>query len=294
MTEPIRIENAMALAATALRPMPGPALPPDPLRLQLPPLGYGPGSGLFPDSTALRVIAALYLYAEHEQAGLVPVAEVLVASRDTVSIQDQTTAGKLETFYQRARQWYDRNERKLLYGRLFGLGPGSDETGNHDFQRLFAGLCLGITASGSAARFGRPGPYEDAHVAEAAQQLLGNLGARQYGSVLVAARALHDQLAAAVDLLMDRSLQASFEAHGLWDLLHKIIGDQAPDFGRLSHRGQNGQHILEWLAAALPQLSGSPPRVPSIGRGAPIAVWAAGWLDATGILPTTYAPGLAV
>src|SRR5262249_42867092 len=150
------------------------------------------GSGLFPDATALRVIAALYLYAEHEQAGLGPVAEVLVASRDTLSSQDQTTAGELEAFYQGSVPSCDRNERKLLYGRLFGLGPGSDETGNHDFQRLFAGLCLAITASGAAARFVRPGPYEDAHVAEAAQQLLGNLGTRQYGSVLVAARALHD------------------------------------------------------------------------------------------------------
>lgn len=293
MRGPIRLEDSIALAATALHPLPGAPSPPGSLRLQLPPIGIGSG-GAFPDAAALRVVAALYLYAEHEQAGLIPVAEVLVASRDSLPVQDIGTAGKMETFFQRSRQWYDRNERNLLFGRLFGLGPGSDEGGNHDFQRIFAAFCLALTASSAAARFGRPGSFEDAHVAETALELLGNLGARQYGAALVAARALHDQLAAAVDLLMDKALQTVFEAHGLWDLLQKIMGDQAPDFGRLSHRGQNGQHILEWLATALPQLSGSPPRVPLIGPQSPIAVWAAGWLDATGVLPTTYAQGLAL
>jgi hypothetical protein len=257
----------------------------------LPPIGIG-GGGPFPDTASLRVLAALYLYAEHEQAGLVPVAEVLVASRDTLPIQDVATAGKMEAFYQRSRDWYDRDQRRQLFGRLFGLGPGSDQSGNHDFQRIFGAFCLAVTASAAAARFGRPGPYEETHVVETALQLLGNLGARQYGSALVAARVLHDQLAAAVDLLTDKSLQAAFQAHGLWDLLGKIMGDQAPDFGRLSHRGQNGQHLLEWLASAMPQLSGSTPRLPLIGPQSPVAVWAAGWLDANGVLPTTYAHGL--
>jgi len=293
MRGPIRIEDSIALAATALRPLPGKPSPPDSLRLQLPPIGIGNG-GPLPDAAILRVMAALYLYAEHEQAGLIPVAEVLVASRDSLGIQDVGTAGKMETFYQRSRQWYDRNQRKMLFGRLFGLGPGSDEGGNHDFQRIFAAFCLAITASSAASRFGRPGAFEDAHVAETALELLGNLGAHQYGSALVAARALHDQLAAAVDLLLDKSLQITFQARGLWDLLQKIMGDQAPDFGRLSHRGQNGQHILEWLATAIPQLSVSPPRVPLIGPQSPVAVWAAGWLDATGVLPANYAQGLAI
>ncbi len=287
----IHLEDAIALAATALRPLPGLSSPPDALRLQLPPIGVGSG-GTFPDTAALRVFAALYLYAEHEQAALIPVAEILVASRDSLALQDTRTAGKMETFYRRAQQWYSRSERSLLFGRLFGLGAGSDQTGNHDFQRIFAALCLAITASSSAARFGRPGAFEDAHVAQTALELLGNLGARQYGSVLIAAQALHDQLAAAVDLLTDSGLQTTFEAHGMWDLLQKIMGDQAPDFGRLSHRGQYGQHILEWLGTARPQLTGNPPRVPLIGPQSPVAVWAAGWLDATGLLHATYAQGL--
>ena len=114
MRGPIRLEDSIALAATALRPLPGKPSPPDSLRLQLPPVGMG---GPLPDAAILRVMAALYLYAEHEQAGLIPVAEVLVASRDSLAIQDVGTAGKMETFFQRSRQWYDRNERKLLFGQ---------------------------------------------------------------------------------------------------------------------------------------------------------------------------------
>ncbi len=287
----IHLGESMALATVALRPYSGATMPPDSLRLQLAPVGPGRG-GPFPDPAALRVIAALYLYAEHEQAGLIPVAEVLVASRETLPVRDLNTSGKMETFFQHARQWYDRDLRNLLFGNLFGLGPGAEQSGNHDFQRLFASLCLSVTASAAAARFGTPGSFEDAHVVGSALDLLGNLGSRQYGSVLVGARAIHDQLAAAVDLLTDRNLQAAFDAHGLWDLMQKILGNQSPDFGRLARRGQNGQRILEWLATATPQLSGSLPRVPVIGPQSPVATWAGGWLDATGILPSRYAEGL--
>lgn len=286
MTSAIQLGESLAQAAIAVRPYPPGTTPQDSLRLQLPPIDAG-RDGLIPSARVLRVIAALYLYAEHEQAGLIPVVEVLAASRDTLPIRSDVTAGKLEAFYQRERQWYDRSQRNALFARLFGLGPGSDQGGNHDFQRIFATFCLAVVTAAQSAQFGQPGTFESARVSETALELLANLGAHQYGNTLTAAPMIHDQLAAAVDLLLDNGLQTAFETQGMWNLLQKIMGDQAPDFGRLSHRGQSGQRILDWLANALPQLAGSPPRTPLIGAQAPVAVWASGWLEATGILPSS-------
>lgn len=285
MTSAIQFGESLAQAAIAVRSYPPGTPPQDSLRLQLPPIDIG-RDGLIPSARVLRVIAALYLYAEHEQAGLIPVVEVLVASRDSLPVRSDVTAGKMEAFYQRERQWYDRSQRNALFARLFGLGPGSDQGGNHDFQRIFATFCLAIVAAAQSAQFGSPGTFESARVSETALELLANLGAHQYGNTLSAAPMIHDQLAAAVDLLLDRGLQTAFEAQGMWNLLQKIMGDRAPDFGRLSHRGQSGQRILDWLANALPQLTGNPPRPPLIGPSAPIAVWASGWLEATGVMPS--------
>jgi len=288
MRSAIQFGESLGQAAMAVRAYPPGTTPPDSLRLQLPPIGIG-SNGQFPSARVLRVIAALYLYAEHEQAGLIPVVEVLVASRDSLPVQSEVTAGKMEAFYQRERQWYDRSQRNALFARLFGLGPGSDQGGNHDFQRIFATFCLAVVAAAQSAQFGSPGTFESARVSETALELLANVGAHQYGNTLTAAPMIHDQLAAAVDLLLDRGLQTAFEVQGMWNLLQKILGDQSPDFGRLSHRGQSGQRILDWLASALPQLSGNPPRTPLIGAQAPVAVWASGWLEATGIMPSASA-----
>ena len=94
-------------------------------------------------------------------------------------------------------------------------------------------------------------------------------------------------------ILNDSSLQAAFSAHSLWSLLQTIIGDPAPDFTRLLHRGQDGQRILDWLAASLPQMGRTPLPLPAIAPGSPVIGWASEWLDATGILPQPNTGGVA-
>src|SRR5689334_25449416 len=110
MPTTIHIGESLAVAAAALRPVT--MLPPvkDPLRLNMPPLGY-PGTGSQPDAASLRVLGALYLYAETEQAGMIPVSEVIVLNRATLPIQDVQAAGKLEVFAQKMPKWYDRQHR---------------------------------------------------------------------------------------------------------------------------------------------------------------------------------------
>ena len=287
--------ESLALAAAALGPSTAVTNQPGGLRLDLPPLGFRP-AGALPDAGALRVLAALYLYAEHERSGIIPVAEVLADARYSLPVRDTRAAGKLETFARKAPQWYSRAERSALFERLFGLDSSAGSAvGNRDFQRVFAAFCLSITALASAGRWGQTsGASEEAHAAAACLELLSNLGQRQSGNALIGARVIHDQLASAVDLLTDPAMLTSFQAQGLWDLLRRIIGDQPPDFGRLSTRGQSGQRLLEWLASALPQLSRTPPRVPPAATQSQVATWAAQWLDATGILPAAYARAVAV
>ena len=62
------LAGALTLAATALRPPQAARTPDAGLRLELPSIGTGTGAGqgALPDAATLRVLAALYLFAEHE------------------------------------------------------------------------------------------------------------------------------------------------------------------------------------------------------------------------------------
>jgi hypothetical protein len=284
MPSTIHIGESLAVAAVALRPIT--PLPPvqDPLRLNMPPLGY-PATGSQPDPASLRVLGALYLYAETEQAGMIPVAEVIALNRATLPIQDARAAGKVEAFAQKMQRWYDRQHRGMLFARLFGLGEAAtNDQGvlvNRDFERTLGAFCLAIVAYAGAGPFTFHTGSDTAHLASAALDLLSNLGGRQFGNTLPAAQNIHDELLAAIDVLNDRGMQASLQARDMWDLLAKVIGEGAPDFGRLIHRGQTGQRLMEWLANVLSQLSGlGAPPTPSTA----VVTWAAEWLDANGLL----------
>jgi hypothetical protein len=284
MPSTIQFGESVALAAVSLRPpMPLPVHP-DPLRLNMPPMGY-PGTGSQPNSAALRVLGALYLYAETEQAGVIPVAEVMAANRATMPIQSPASAGKLESFSRAMQNWYDRPHRNTLFARLFGLGEGAtNEQGvlvNRDFERVFASFCLAVVSYAGTGPFSIPSGYGAAHLASAAMDLLSNLGGRQFGNTVLAARSIHEELLHAIDILNDRGIQSAFMARDIWDLMSKVIGEGAPDFGRLMHRGQTGQRLLEWLSSVMAQIGGGAPAAPPA-----VAVnWAAEWLDANGLLP---------
>jgi hypothetical protein len=230
-------------------------------------------------------MGALYLYAEAEQAGLIPVAEVMAVNRFTMGVQNAASAGKLETFAHAMQNWYDRQHRSQLFARLFGIGDGAtNDQGalvNRDFERAFAAFCLALVAYAGNGPFSAPSGFEAAHLAGASIDLLSNLGGRQFGNTLFAAQNIHDELLQAIDILNDRGIQTAFAAHNIWDLMTKVIGDGAPDFGRLMHRGQTGQRLMEWLASMLPQFGGARPPVPP----GTVATWAAEWLDANGLLP---------
>jgi hypothetical protein len=260
---------------------------PDPLRLNLPPL-LNREDGVTPTETALRALAACYLQAELEETGIIPVAEALARIRDTLSLTSALAAQKLEAFAQHGREWYAQDERRDLFARLFGLGPeatlGADDV-NRDFQQRLASFCLALARYGQTLRRnGQPGPMREAALRQTATHLLLNLGRHRRGSTVYAARRIQAQLQQATDLLQDPQIGALFQARGMWDLLRRVLGDGTPDLGRHLTRGQSGQRLLHWLASILPKLqapNGSSPLPPRSS----VYVWAAAWLQASGIDP---------
>jgi hypothetical protein len=283
------LSGALAVADACLAP-PGPAAlaaDGDPLRLSLPPLDGG-AAGAVPTPEALRALAALYLQAELEQAGVIPVAEMLAAARAEFPPVGDTAVAKLEAFAEHARGLYDQHGRARVFARLFGLGPASTNADgapvNRDFQLRFALLCAALLRYGEDYRLGRPpGPAREADLLRAAEDVLINLGPRQYGNTLPAGPRIQRQLKEAIDLLTDPDVERVFGSRGLWDTVRAVLGADAPDLGRFFDRGQNGLRLLRWLAEVLPRLGAGPGDGPLLAAGAPAFTWAAVWLRASGI-----------
>src|SRR5215217_4529825 len=98
----------------------------DPLRLNLPPIVGSGSSSITPDSATLQVMATLYLQAELEQAGVIPVADMLADSRYQLSIYNAQSAKLLDEFYRKRHEWPDRKSREHIFTRVFGMGSTGD------------------------------------------------------------------------------------------------------------------------------------------------------------------------
>ncbi len=267
----------------------------DPLHIQLPPLLE---SGPVPEITAdaLRGLAAMYLQAELEQAGVILAAELLAGARERLMIRSAPAARKLEEFARRQRDWYTRRQREALLARVFGIGGsaagGRDDTVNHDFQRVFANLCYAIVRAVEDLNWRKaPNPSEDARLRQSATAMVLNVASRQYGNTLLAGKTIGEQLRAAVDVLSEPGIGTHFMANGMWDVLRKIYGDLTPDLGRLVARGQAGMRVLSWVGVVLPGLLDAARPRQLVNIGDPVALAAARWLDATG-LPVNTGRGL--
>jgi hypothetical protein len=282
---PATLLQALALAAKAVGPAAtGVPAGDDPLRLDLPTLG--PGSGELPDAATVRVFASLYLAAELEQAGVVPIAELLAQERDTLDLASYAAAAKLDDFATREHQWYDRSRRVQVYARLFGIGPGAtNDAGslvNREFVPLFASLCRSLARFTEVGAAGALAGLE-AEVQTSAQAVLANLAARSLGNTLLAARRLEEQTRHAVEILRDPAICALVGARTLQETVIAILGKDAPDVQRLIDSGLSGQQVLEWTATALPRIVDGSGRVPVVTPGDPVSATAGLWLHAIGL-----------
>lgn len=279
------LHESMALAAECLRgnaAVLAAASAADPLRIDFPPLPAGSRDAAI-TASALRVVAAMYLQANLEDAGLLAVAELFGQSRDQFRNLSADAARKLEPLARPSRDAYTRPQREAIFARLFGLGGAQQNApANHEFEQLLATLCvaldrcevdLRLSAGVSAAR--------QAELRYAASAVLFNLAPRQYGNTLLAAAAIDRQLRDAIAALSDRTILAQIGATTLWDAIRIVAGDAAPDLGRLLTRGQSGLTVLQWLAGVLAALNA--PAAPLVSRADAVFVSAAQWLQATGV-----------
>jgi hypothetical protein len=287
----LTLSAALVLAEAALREAPVRTEHDDPLRLEIPPVA---GSDRPPPPEAVRGLAALYLHAELEQAGVVPVAELLAAERLSIDVRSVEAAARLDRFARRSAEWYGREQRAVLFARLFGDGPGAGAGAgphggadvNREFGERLAALCHELD---TAAQMGRDpyrrrsssyGAQANAYVRRAALDLLTNVSPRLRGNALVAGQRLQEQLREAIALLDDPAVGSVFGARGLWATVRAVLGDQTPDLGRLVDRGQSGQRVLLWLASVLPRLGG---QGDVMAGSEETAAAAATWLQASGL-----------
>jgi hypothetical protein len=278
--------RGLALAADAVGPAAdGVPAGDDPLRLDLPALGSG--SGDLPSAATVRVFASLYLAAELEQAGVVPIAELLAEQRDTLNLTSYQAAMKLDDFATRERQWYNRAGRAQVYARLFGIGAGAtNDAGmlvNREFMPIFAALCRALARFAEISAPTRGTASIDAGARTAAAMVLTNLAPRGLGNTPLAARRLQDQVRRAVDILRDPAIGSLVGARTMQQTIVNILGKDAPDVQRLIDSGLGGQAVLEWLATALPRIADDSGHVPVLTSGDRIAVTAALWLRAVGL-----------
>jgi hypothetical protein len=278
--------RGLALAADAVGPtaVDVPAAD-DPLRLDLPALHSGPSD--YPSAATVRVFGALYLAAELEQAGVVPIAELLADERYSLNVASYEAAARLDDFATRRHEWYDRDGRVQIYARLFGIGPAAmNDAGalvNREFVPLLCALCRAIARYADAG-YGNVGYGGlEAGVQIAAEALLANMARRALGNTVVAARRLNGQIRHAVDVLRDPSIRALVGAHTLQQVIVSILGKDAPDVQRLIDAGLAGQKVLEWLAEKPRVITDTTTHAPLLNFADPIAVTAALWLHAAGL-----------
>jgi hypothetical protein len=288
------LQRGLAIAAEAVAPEADDGAGTDEgLRLDLPQLAVAPPVR---DVAMAKTLASLYLAAELEQAGVVPVAELLAENRDTLQVSSFDAAAKLDDFARRAHEWYDRNGRTALYARLFGTGPAATPGAavNREFQSRLADLCHALARLVDVPA-ARSTSLVDASVWDAALLLLEQcFPTGSAPSALIASHRLFDQLRRAIDLLRDPAIEAVVGARSMQATIVTILGQDAPDVQRLIDTGLAGQGVLLWLfTVAMPKVA-DPARPPLAAGGDPIVVTASRWLQASGLAaPATQAQQVA-
>ena len=268
---------ALGLAATPAPHVVAALAEADPLRLDLPAL---PGLQATAPET-LRALGALYLAARLEDMGVLVAVEWLVRERAALRIP-AASAQRLEDIARRRPQELPREQRALLYARLFGSGPGvGADPGRADarFEPLLAALCSALVTCG--ARPAGTADRDHAAVAAAARDLAISTSSSAGGGVVLAVPRVNDQLRRGIELLSDPGIGALVGGRWFWATLQAMLGASAPDLRRLLDVGRNGQRVLRWLADAVPALAQPAGIGPAI---APDAVTsAAAWMQACGL-----------
>lgn len=274
----LRTRPALALAAAAAD---------DGLRLDLPPLGL-PAR---PTVTAQGAAAwgALYLHAELERAGVLPVVETVVEMRHSLSLRQPASAQRLENFARGSAQQHTRSQRADIYARLFGIGEGARADRRHpsriDFmQRLLRHASAVLRADVERQRVGRISPAGQAVLRVSASNLLDLLAAQPEAWLVLSARQIHARTLEAFALLGDEGLRQQLGARSAWDCLRLLAdarGLATADMDAAAQRGPAGQTLLTGLGPLLALLSDNNRDLPAPEAGVVSA--AMRWMGGLGL-----------
>lgn len=224
----------------------------NPLGLSLPALP--PTSEQFLTEATVGALAALYLYAELEQAGLLPITEALASARRGLHWPSVELAERLERFADSARDNDSRALRDDLFARVFGLGGGARvSTGsgtNIGFVQALARFASAIVVY----REDLGGAAADARLRMSGIALANTLALHRGSHIVLAARRLQSRIRQALAIWSDRALLSAIGARHPWQAIEQVAGPLAPDVRVCTQRGSSGQVLITWLGSVLMDL----------------------------------------
>jgi hypothetical protein len=237
----------------------------------------------------LRAVAPLYLASELEAARLLSATEVLTGIFVSGGLHtDLGPATDLLTrFWRTRRERLSADERRAIFGQLFGRSDGppaaSGQGSNTTFEELLLNLVEALTRPNEtllqSAVFS---PGAQARVRSAALTLAGNLAAHSHGATEFVARDLLEALQLALNIFKQPQVQHSLGANSVWMALgivsRKYLGESR-DLTSHVARGRAGQSILAWLASRLPQIESISFNLVSVDD--PVVVAAHTWIEAS-------------
>ena len=272
-----------ARAQAVVAPWPRVAVPSSPGVADIVPLDFGPSTPDL-DAESLQRLAALYLAACFEAAGVIPAAEALtrLARTGVVRANLGDAAPLLQEFWRTREERASESERCALFSELFGVPADVRQSGrapNHEFEELLLDFCEAVyrVAQSSGGSF-----TEIPTLRRAAQRLLQNLD--RAGSSM-AAMMTNDILAAqhtALLLLNHSAVRAAMHARNVWvvmDGIDRLLRRTTPPRQPHIDRGRAGFTLLAWLATNSPLLTGLQPI--TIGADDQVVTAAIDWLEAS-------------
>jgi len=218
------------------------------------------------DQAQLRTVSSLYLCAELESAGLLPVTEKIASlfALGGLPADPGRAAPILAAFWQRRNERFSATERMALFTRLFGhadptTSTNTPELHNDEFLPLMIDFAGALNHMGSDMFYGRSPEAEEA-VRGAAEALASNLIPKSGGITLFAARELSTAIREAMTILESSSIQAIVGQRDVWRTVaafaQRYLGEEIMVSEHLD-RGRAGSLMLAWVAEASPHLEGA-------------------------------------
>lgn len=256
-----------------------------------------PGAHVQVDKAQLRALAALYLAAALEPAGVITSAEALASlmASGTIQLDLGESVPLIREFWGSRFERIDARERGAFFGRLFGpsYGGGSaDMASNEEFDSLMLEVCEALyrldeyrdnPPHGSTA--------QQARIRAAAQNLLGNLVDTGGGVTPFLAEDILGTLKHAIGILSHPDVRRAFMARDIWGVItgvNNMAGRGSPNHRTLVRRGQAGMLVIAWLAESAPQLAAQGRSLIRLDH--PVIPSALDWIQATLLISESATP----